>query len=625
MTLNKLNTLNKIGMGDKSSASWSSYWATRTPSNLVATVISFNQINVVWDDATQPADGLKVYVATSQNGAYVLKNTVAYGVEAASITGLLHNTRYWIKLVAYKGVNESDPIYDDEITLKGWWLAGGVAAANCIGAYNALGSVDLAASKVNLANPGTYDLGGGVDPTHDPALGWVFNGTTQYFKTGIVPENDQTWSMIIKFSEYTTGDDCIAGLYEGANQQFLLSDYSSTNARNFGNGGVKNLANSAASGVICVAGSKRYFDGVNQLGAAIPAPSGSITYDIWIGALHYTTPIQFFDGNIQSIAIYDKVLSDAEVLAITNEMNLSPDLLNRMNYVNQGFGALVCFDQASFRTSAFEVGETNGNVNTFAPTGLDVDNWLDACVSAGMKYAILTTKHHAGFKLWNSASKVGENVVYGAQSTTWYAANGNPDITKLFVDGCRSRGLKVGLYYSIWDLTWEAQTGEDQTTDAAGYIAMIEAELTELLTNYGDIDSLWFDGWQWHIGYAAIPYATIYNFVKGLQANCVVVENAHTYPSITSEIDTYEKPIDGSIAADNTRLAEEIDTIRNDGKWFYHSDLGQTASEHYTKSQINTLKAQINGRYGTYLLGITPDTAGNLPSAQKALLESLTT
>jgi hypothetical protein len=92
---------------------------------------------------------------------------------------------------------------------------------------------------------------------------------------------------------------------------------------------------------------------------------------------------------------------------------------------------------------------------------------------------------------------------------------------------------------------------------------------------------------------------------------------------LTSEIDTYEYPIEGSIPALNTRLAEEIDVIRNDGFWYYHFDLGQLAANFYTKLQINARKLQINSRTGTYLLGLTPDMTGHLPSAQKTLLESL--
>lgn len=605
--------------------SWESYFLTRTPSNLVATVISESQIDLAWDDAAEAADGLKIYLSTDGGANYTYNSTVAFGVEGKSLTGLTHNTDYTIKLVAYSGANESNPIIDSEKTIEAWYLAGGVAAVNCKGAYQPIGAASLAASKVNRINPGTNDAGGGTDPTHDPALGWIFNGSSQYLKTGIVPENDQTWSMIIKYSEYTTGDDQIAGLYEDANKQFGLlaansGSYERIIGRNGNNSGYKKQQ--ADAGVIAVCGTKMYWNG-NEIAAPyvnypLTAGSGAISYDIWIGCTHYTTAVDFFDGNIQALAIYDKVLSADEVLAITTKMNniSETDRVLRENYVNQKFGALVCYGIPTFTEDEDIQDLADEPINTFAPTGLDIDNWLDACVAAGMKYAILTAKTTSGFKLWNSASKVGANPVYGAQSTAWYAANGSPDITALFVAGCRARGLKVGIYYSIWDTTWEVQTGTNQDDNAAGYIAMIEAELTELLTNYGTIDSLWFDGWQWHITYADIPYATIYNHVKGIQSNCVVVENSHTFPTATSEILTYEAPTaDGSIPAGNLILAEEIDTPRVDDHWYYHPLHDQTSAAFTAAATIKAAIDNANNNNGAYLLAVTPGIDGTLPAA----------
>jgi hypothetical protein len=72
-----------------------------------------------------------------------------------------------------------------------WWLAGGVAAANAIAVYQPKGAADLAASYVNLANPGTYDAAPGTAPTFDAATGWTFNGSTQYLTTGVT--NGAAW------------------------------------------------------------------------------------------------------------------------------------------------------------------------------------------------------------------------------------------------------------------------------------------------------------------------------------------------------------------------------------------------------------------------------------------------
>ena len=92
--------------------SWSSYWATRTPSALVLTVVSGTQVDAVWDDAAEAADGLKLYYSSNGGLTYTLGDTVAFGVEAGSITGLTAGVLYTIKLVAYKDANESTPVTD---------------------------------------------------------------------------------------------------------------------------------------------------------------------------------------------------------------------------------------------------------------------------------------------------------------------------------------------------------------------------------------------------------------------------------------------------------------------------------------------------------------------------------
>jgi len=92
--------------------SWPAYWATRTPTNLVLTVLSDTSIKVDWTDATDAADGLKVYF----NG--VLKDTVAFGIGTSTVTGLIINTTYTVNVVAYKGTNESSAITDSATTFN---------------------------------------------------------------------------------------------------------------------------------------------------------------------------------------------------------------------------------------------------------------------------------------------------------------------------------------------------------------------------------------------------------------------------------------------------------------------------------------------------------------------------
>lgn len=115
-----------IGIGG--GTSWSTYWTTRTPSNLILTAISDTQINVTWDDAIASGDGLKIYVNNIYN------STIAFGVQAKSITGLTALTLYTIKLVAYTGVNESTAITSSIYTFGVELMVNGnneIAAMSC--------------------------------------------------------------------------------------------------------------------------------------------------------------------------------------------------------------------------------------------------------------------------------------------------------------------------------------------------------------------------------------------------------------------------------------------------------------------------------------------------------------
>ena len=123
------------------------------------------------------------------------------------------------------------------------------------------------------------------------------------------------------------------------------------------------------------------------------------------------------------------------------------------------------------------------NASAFDPKELDVHDWLSAAKLIGAKYAILTAKHHDGFALWPS-----KYTSYSVASSPWREGRG--DVVKEFVSACRAEGIAVGLYYS------PAQWGSHAVSFAnnAEYDDYFIGQIGELLTNYGKIDYLWFDG-----------------------------------------------------------------------------------------------------------------------------------
>jgi len=258
----------------------------------------------------------------------------------------------------------------------------------------------------------------------------------------------------------------------------------------------------------------------------------------------------------------------------------------------------------------------NIDPDTFAPTGLDIDQWLDAVVSAGGKYAILITKHHDGFALWPTAYHVGGYAAYGIGVTAWYVANGSPDIVGLFVTKCSARSLNPVLYYSTWDRTYEARVGAGY---AAGYSAMVIAQLTELLTNYGNITALWFDGWTHPSIQPNVSVDAVWNLIQSLQPNCLLIFNNTPY-NYLSEIDIYEQT---PAPTGNTRPAEVIYSMRADSTWFYNAASGQTSAYLKTAATINAAIQSANANGAVYCINVTPGTDGHLPAAQVTILGEL--
>ena len=117
----------------------------------------------------------------------------------------------------------------------------------------------------------------------------------------------------------------------------------------------------------------------------------------------------------------------------------------------------------------------------FNPTELDADQWVAACCDAGMKLLILTAKHHDGFCLWPSV-----HTEHSLTNSPW--RDGRGDVVAEVSAACARAGLKFGIYCSPWD------RHERSYGDSPAYDAFFCAQLGELLSNYGPIAEVWFDG-----------------------------------------------------------------------------------------------------------------------------------
>ncbi|MDY7395399.1 alpha-L-fucosidase [Aureibaculum sp. 2210JD6-5] len=180
----------------------------------------------------------------------------------------------------------------------------------------------------------------------------------------------------------------------------------------------------------------------------------------------------------------------------------------QLEQIERGYGMFIHFGINTFNETEWSDGTLP--VSSYNPTALDCDQWIKIAKEAGFRYVILVTKHHDGFSLWDS-------------KFTDYDVASSPvktDIVGEVAKACKKYGLKLGLYYSLWD------RHEPSYSNMKKYGKYMKNQLTELMTNYGDICELWFDGgWDKKDEEWNLPY--IYQYVKKMQPNCLITVN-HT-------------------------------------------------------------------------------------------------
>lgn len=213
------------------------------------------------------------------------------------------------------------PSFDRRNAGGAWWNAfGAIPAANCIAAYQPKGAADLAASKINLANPGTYNAAAGSDPSFATATGWTFNGSSQYLVTGVKPTPTGTWSGFIQYTGLSGATKTLWGMYESSATGAFLVQSSSTNMRSY-NGAIADNATIMSSGNYGIAGKTPYRNGSAEANT-IGSGSTTVTIDIYIGALNYNGgPIQYAGIVCIALSIYNIALTSAQVTNLYNAMN----------------------------------------------------------------------------------------------------------------------------------------------------------------------------------------------------------------------------------------------------------------------------------------------------------------
>ncbi len=181
----------------------------------------------------------------------------------------------------------------------------------------------------------------------------------------------------------------------------------------------------------------------------------------------------------------------------------------------------------------------------FNPIDYNPKEWVAMAKAAGMKYITITSKHHDGFAMFDS------------KLTDWDIVDRTPykkDVLKMLAEECRKEGIKLFFYHSQLDWYQENYYPRGGTGQTAGrpeqgdwykYLDFMDGQLTELLTSYGEIGGIWFDGY-WDKKDADWRLDKTYNLIHGLQSACLVGSNHHLAPFPGEDFQMFEKDLPGN-------------------------------------------------------------------------------
>ena len=181
----------------------------------------------------------------------------------------------------------------------------------------------------------------------------------------------------------------------------------------------------------------------------------------------------------------------------------------------------------------------------FNPIDFNPAEWVNMAKDAGMKYITITSKHHDGFAMFDS--KVAD---YNIVKKTPYGK----DVLKMLAEECRKQGIKLFFYHSQLDwhhpdyfprgFTGGSWTGREEKGDMNKYLDYMDAQLTELLTNYGDVAGIWFDG-MWDKKDDEWRLEKTYSLIHQLQPAALVGSNHHRAPYEGEDFQMFEKDLPG--------------------------------------------------------------------------------
>lgn len=266
--------------------------------------------------------------------------------------------------------------------------------------------------------------------------------------------------------------------------------------------------------------------------------------------------------------------------------------------------------------------------DAFYPHRFDARQWVQQIKASGARYICLTSRHHDGFLMWDT-SESDYNIV---KATPF-----KRDVIKELAEACQAEGIALHLYYSHLDWGRDdypmGRTGrncgkDSLTSDWAHYYQFMNRQLTELLTHYGPIRCIWFDGW-WDHDSDPTPFDwqldEQYALIHRLQPSCLIGNNHHMTVNPGEDIQIFERDLPGENTAGFVDKAAQISRLpletceTMNGMWGYKvTDTNYKSTEQIIRLLVNTA-----GKGANLLLNIGPQPNGELPAVAVSRLREV--
>jgi alpha-L-fucosidase len=261
----------------------------------------------------------------------------------------------------------------------------------------------------------------------------------------------------------------------------------------------------------------------------------------------------------------------------------------------------------------------------FNPIEFDAKEWVSLAKAAGMNYITITARHHDGFSMFDT------------KQSDWNIVKRTPfkkDVLKMLADECHRQGVRLFFYYSHVDWWHEDYYPRGWTGQYSGrldngkwqnYLDFVNAELTELLTNYGPIAGIWFDG-IWDKKDADWGLEKTYKLIHSIQPGCLVGNNHHLAPKSGEDFQMFEKDLPGQnlggFSADATIGALPLETCETmNNSWGFNIFDKKFKS---TKELLQYL-VRAAGNNGNFLLNVGPMPNGKIQPEFVATLKEIGT